>query len=65
MGYLVLKETRSYKSLRDEYRLRTMEYARIVRPDHIRKYAESKLTLSEARNGQIIQLVGQRIAVPQ
>lgn len=65
MGYTVLKESRRNKILKDEQRLKTMNYARSVRPDHIRRYAISHLTLNEARVGQIIQLVGQRIAVPQ
>lgn len=65
MGYVVLKETRHHKILKDEHRLKTMNYARSTRPDHIRRYAISRLTLNEARVGQIIQLVGQRIAVPQ
>jgi hypothetical protein len=65
LGYTVLKETRRFKLLKDEHRLKTMEYARITRPDHIRRYAISRLTLNEARNGQIIQMVGSRIAVPQ
>ncbi|MGE0762617.1 MAG: histidine kinase [Bdellovibrionales bacterium] len=65
LGYTVLKETKQHKVLKDQQRLRAMEFARVTRPDHIRRYAMSRLTLSEARNGQIIQLVGQRIAVPQ
>ena len=65
LGYTVLKETKQHKILKDQHRLKTMELARLTRPDHIRNYAMSRLTLGEARNGQIIQLVGQRIAVPQ
>jgi hypothetical protein len=65
LGYTVLKETKQHKILKDQQRLQAMELARITRPDHIRRYAMSRLTLSEARNGQIIQLVGQRLAVPQ
>lgn len=65
LGYTVLKESRRAKIIKDDQRLKAMEYARVIRPDHIRRYAISKLTLNEARGGQIIQLVGQRIAVPQ
>lgn len=65
LGYVVLKETRQFKTLKDQSRLKSMEYARLTRPEQIRKYAMSRLTLNEARNGQIIQLVGRRIAVPQ
>lgn len=65
LGYVVLKSSRQYKTLKDQQLVKTMELARITRPDHIRHYAISRLTLNEARNGQIIQLVGSRIAVPQ
>lgn len=65
VGYLVLKETKQHKQLKDDHRLKVMELARLTRPDHVRRFAMSKLTMGEARNGQIIQLVGERIAVPQ
>ncbi|MGE4131534.1 MAG: histidine kinase [Bdellovibrionales bacterium] len=65
MGYAVLKSTQNYRRLKDNYRLMSMEYARLTRPDKIRKYAESRLTLNDARNGQIIQLTGLKLAVPQ
>lgn len=65
LGYTVLKESKQHKVLKDQQRLKSMDLARLTRPDHIRSYAMSRLTLMEARNGQIIQLVGQRIAVPQ
>lgn len=65
MGYQVLKVTKEYKSLRDQYRLMSMEYAHLTRPERVRKFAESKLTLNDARSGQIIQLTGGQLAVPQ
>lgn len=65
LGYQVLKETKQFKTLKDQQRLKSMELAKMTRPEQIRKYAMSRLTLGEARNGQIIQLVGSRIAVPQ
>lgn len=65
MGYSVLKSTQEYRKLRDHQRLMSMEYARLTRPEHIRKYAVSRLTLNDARNGQIIQLAGQKLAMPQ
>jgi hypothetical protein len=42
-----------------------MDYAKLTRPDHIRKYAVSHFTLNDARNGQIIQLAGLKLAMPQ
>lgn len=65
MGYSVLKATQEYKALRDHYRLMSMEYARLTRPELVRKYAVSKLTLNEANTGQIIQLAGDELAMPQ
>lgn len=65
LGYMVLKENRHYKELKDQQRMMVMELAHLMRPDHIRQQAISKLTLNDARNGQIIHLVGERLAVPQ
>lgn len=64
-GYVVLKEGRILKSLKDQQRLKAMEMARVTRPERIRSYAVSRLTMGEAQSGQIIQLVGERIAVSQ
>ena len=64
-GYVVLKEGRILKSLKDQHRLKTMEMARVTRPERIRSYAVSRLTMGEAKSGQIIQLVGDRISVSQ
>jgi cell division protein FtsL len=65
VGYSVLKSTQEYRKLKDQYRHMQMEYAALTRPDVVRRYAVSRLTLNDARNGQIIQLTGQKLAVPQ
>ena len=65
MGYQVLKLSQEHRRLQDQYRLMSMEYARLTRPEYIRKYAVSRLTLNEAETGQIIQLTGQKLAMPQ
>jgi hypothetical protein len=65
MGYSVLKATKEVQHLKDQNRLMSMEYAKLTRPDTIRKYAMSRLTLNDAQIGQIIQLTGQKIALPQ
>jgi hypothetical protein len=65
MGYLVLKSTHEYHKLRDQQRMMSMDYARLTRPEAIRKYALNHFTLNDARNGQIIQLTGQKLAMPQ
>lgn len=65
MGYSVLKSTQEYKALRDKHRLMTMEYAKLTRPDLIRKYAVTHLNFKDGNKGQIIQLAGQELAMPQ
>lgn len=65
MGYQTLKASQEYRALRDRYRLMSMEYAQLTRPELVRKYAVSRLTLNDARNGQIIQLAGSELAMPQ
>ena len=65
MGYSVLKSTQEYKKLRDHYRLMSMEYAKLTRPELVRKYAVSRLNFNDAQSGQIIQLTGDELAMPQ
>jgi cell division protein FtsL len=65
MGYSVLKAIKEVQMLKDQNRMLSMEYARLTRPEHVKKYAMSRLTMNDARNGQIIQLTGQKIALPQ
>jgi hypothetical protein len=42
-----------------------MEYAQVTRSDLVRKIAVSRFTLNDARVGQIIQMTGGQIAMPQ
>ena len=65
MGYSVLRLSQEYRKLQDQHRLMNMEYARLTRPDRVRKYAVSHLNLNDSRNGQIIQLTGAGLAMPQ
>lgn len=64
-SYSLWKATRSYQSLQNKNRLSRMELAQVMRPDRIRKLALSKLPLGEAKHGQVIQLDGEQIAIPQ
>lgn len=65
MGYSVLKLSHDYRQLQDRRRMMSMEYASLTRPDRVRRYAVSHLNLNDSRNGQIIQLTGQDLAMPQ
>lgn len=64
-SYTLWKATREHQALQDKNRWRKMELAKIMRPDHVRKLALSKLPLGEAKRGQVIQLDGEQIAIPQ
>lgn len=63
LGYVVLKQTREYKKLQDERRVKVMRFARIMRPDRLRELAVHRLTLNEAQEGQIIHMSGEQIAL--
>jgi len=65
MGYMMLKQTREYKSMQDDNRLKVMHYAKIMRPQRLRNLAVTKLTLNEVKIGQIIHMSGEKIAVRQ
>ena len=65
MGYSVFSASRTFKTLRDQHRSQVMEYAQITRPDRVRKIAVSRFTLNDAQVGQIIQMIGSHIALPQ
>lgn len=65
MGYVVLKQSRQYKTLVDYQRMQTMEYAKMTRPERVRDVALSRLTLNEAKQGQIIHMAGDNIALRQ
>lgn len=65
LGYSVLKQSRELRRLQDNYRLKIIEYAKLTSPEHLRKIAVSKFTLSEAEVGQIIHMSGKQIAVKQ
>lgn len=65
MGYSVLKYGQEYKKLKDQRRLMAMEFARLRRPDLVRKFAVNRLKLNDSRTGQIIQLAGPTLALPQ
>jgi cell division protein FtsL len=65
MGYFVLRQSQEQRKLQDRHRMLAMEYAQLTRPDRVRKYAVSRLNLNDSHSGQIIQLAGQRLAMPQ
>lgn len=65
LGYVLLKENRVLRKLKDQNRLQVMEYARITRSERVRDLAVSRLTMNNASREQIIYLTGDKIAVAQ
>ncbi len=65
MGYVVLRQTVQYKNLQDEYQLKSMRLARILRPDHLQSLAVNRLTMDEPQAGQIIHMSGDTVALRQ
>lgn len=58
LGYAILKLTREQKTTLEEKRVKSMSLAKVTRPQHVEKVAQSKLTLKKAQSNQIIHLTG-------
>ena len=65
LGYMVWKQGRDYKVVLDEKRTLAAEYAKITRPARLQEVAVSRLTLGQAKAGQIIHMSGDRVALKQ
>ena len=65
INYSLLKLDQQLSQLKDERRQATLQYTQLTRPHRVREYAISQLTLNEVQAGQIIHLVGERIALRQ
>ncbi|MAE73723.1 MAG: histidine kinase [Bdellovibrionaceae bacterium] len=64
LSYSVLKSAKTYRNLHDDLVFKEIKLSRMTGHQRVNELAH-KLTLSEARVGQIIQLTGKSIAVPQ
>lgn len=64
-SYRLLKISKEHKKLRDNFRDNSIRYAKTVQPKRVQSYAESKLTMMEAKKGQIILMTGNNIAIRQ
>ena len=56
LGYVILKLTREQKQVIEEKREKTIQLAKITRPQHIEKMAASRFTLKKVQANQIINL---------
>jgi hypothetical protein len=65
MGYTVWKLSREEVVTRDVERLRSLEYAKLVRPERIEKYAKTFWALNRPEKSQIIPMGEKQIALRQ
>ena len=65
IGYSILKLNKEHRKVIEEKRVKTMQLAKLTRPQHIERVAESKLTLRKVTNSQIIHLTGSTLAGPK
>ncbi len=65
VNYSILRQSRQYQVFLDRYHKNLMNYLEMTRGSKINQLARSKLTLDRAKKGQVIILVGGKIAIPQ
>ena len=58
LGYEILNLTRQQKQILEEKRVRTIQLARILRPQQVEKTAQSKFGVRKIQSNQIIHLTG-------
>lgn len=58
LGYGILKLTREQRQIVEEMRARNMQLAKVTRPQHVEKVAQSRFTLKKVQASQIIHLTG-------
>lgn len=63
--YSILRQSRQYQVFLDRYHKNLMSYLKMTQGSKIDQLARSRLTLDRAKKGQVILLVGGKIAVPQ
>lgn len=65
MNYSFLVQSRYYGTLQDRYYKNLMRQAHLTRFERLEQLAHSKMTLSNAKEGQVILIIGEKVAVPQ
>lgn len=58
IGYALLKQTREHNKIVEQKRIKTIALAKVTRPEHVEKMAETRLTLKKIQANQIIHLSG-------
>lgn len=55
-GYAILKLTREQRQVIEEKREKSMQLAKLTRPEHVEKVAQSQFTLKKVQSNQIIHM---------
>jgi hypothetical protein len=63
MGYALLNLAQTEREARDLHRERSVRYAELTGPQHLRRMAQARLDVKAATQGQIIQMTGDRLVV--
>ncbi len=56
LGYVILKLTREQRQTLEEKREKSIQLAKITRPQHVEKMATSRFTMKKIQANQIIHL---------
>ena len=65
INYSILRQSRQYQVFSDRYHRNLMSYLKLTQGSRLNDIARSQLTLDRVRKGQVILLVGGKIAIPQ
>ena len=65
LGYAILNMTPEQKQTVEEKRALAMQLAKITRPQHVERMAQSRLTLKKVQANQIIHLTGSPLSAVQ
>ncbi|MEZ4872492.1 MAG: histidine kinase [Bdellovibrionales bacterium] len=65
LSYQLYQQNKILKKTKEAHSLKLIELVEKTRLDRLRYLALTKLTLSEAKKGQIIQITGDKIVIAQ
>ena len=65
INYSLLRQSRKHQELLDRYHKDLMSYLEMTQGSRLNRLARTKLTLERAEKGQVILLVGGKLAIPQ
>lgn len=65
IGYVIWKQSRVEKQMRDRYHQTSAQLAQKMGPGRLHNYAKSELDLQNPHSGQIVQMTYQQVALKQ